>query len=122
VPACDVRTSSDIKYNQHQAYPGVDSCSGLRALASVWDPRGNGKTVISGGAGLFYDTRRLALVDNLLGTLGIRFLKNTEALTQSPAWCRSIRTELGHMAAVGNMRLNHQQKVLTNQASTAPRS
>jgi Carboxypeptidase regulatory-like domain len=68
--------SSDIKYNQHQAYPGVDALVWSPRLAFSWAPGksdhlpwfpGNGKTVISGGVGLFYDNPAAGLVDTLLG-------------------------------------------------------
>jgi hypothetical protein len=72
----EVPYSNDIKYNQHQAYPGVDALVWSPRLAFSWAPGksdhfpwfpGNGKTVISGGVGLFYDNPAAGLVDNLLG-------------------------------------------------------
>ncbi len=63
----DVPYSSDIKYGQHQAYPGVDTINLSPRLGFSWDPRGNGKTVLSGGFGQFYDNPAAQLVDNLLG-------------------------------------------------------
>ena len=45
----DVPYSSDIKYNQHQAYPGVDSVLWSPRVGISWDLLGTGKTVLSGG-------------------------------------------------------------------------
>ena len=61
-----VNYSSDIAFNQHQAYPNVDKVVLSPRFGFSWDPRNNGKTVVSGGFGMFYDSPAAGVVDNLL--------------------------------------------------------
>jgi hypothetical protein len=63
----DVPYSSDIAYNQHNAFQGIDKISFSPRVGFSWSPRGNDKTVISGGIGIFYDTTAAGLLDDLLG-------------------------------------------------------
>jgi len=67
--------SQDIKYNQHQAFQGVDPMVWSPRIGFSWAPKGTdhfpwfpggGKTVISGGFGVFYDNPAVSLVDDLL--------------------------------------------------------
>jgi hypothetical protein len=71
----DVPYSSDIKYGQHQAFQGVDAMNFSPRVAFSWAPgqsdhfpyfASGGKTVISGGWGMFFDTPAVGLVDDLL--------------------------------------------------------
>jgi hypothetical protein len=64
--AGNVPYSSDIASNQHQAFQGVDALVYSPRVAFSWSPFGDNKTVISGGAGLFYDNPAAGLVDDLL--------------------------------------------------------
>jgi hypothetical protein len=59
--------SQDLHYGQHNGYPGVDKVVLSPRVGFSWDPRGNGKTVISGGIGQFYDNPAVGMVDNILG-------------------------------------------------------
>jgi len=63
----DVPYSQDLNYNQHNGYPGVDSLVWSPRLGFNWDVLGSGKTVVSGGIGLFYDNPAAGMVDNILG-------------------------------------------------------
>ena len=65
--AGDVPYTSDINTNLHQAYMGSDALNVSPRLAFSWSPRGNDKTLVSGGFGLFYDNPAAGIVDNLLG-------------------------------------------------------
>jgi hypothetical protein len=62
----NVNYSSDIASGLHQAYPGVDKFVLSPRLGFSWDPKGTGKTVLSGGVGIFYDNPAAGVVDNLL--------------------------------------------------------
>ncbi|HEY6337549.1 MAG TPA: carboxypeptidase regulatory-like domain-containing protein [Candidatus Sulfotelmatobacter sp.] len=58
--------SSDIAYNQHNAFKSIDSLNYSPRVGFSWSPRSSNKTVISGGIGLFYDNPAAGLLDNLL--------------------------------------------------------
>ena len=58
--------SADLNYGQHQAYSGVDVLNVLPSGAFSWSPSKDGKTVVSGGFGLFFDNAPSSLVDDLL--------------------------------------------------------
>lgn len=58
--------SSDIMFNQHQAYHGTDALNVSPRVAFSWSPFASGKTVVSGGIGIFYDNPAAGLVDDLL--------------------------------------------------------
>lgn len=64
--AGNVPYSSDIKFNQHQAFQGVDTLNPSPRVAFSWSPFSSSRTVVSGGVGLFYDNPAAGLVDDLL--------------------------------------------------------
>jgi hypothetical protein len=68
--AGNVPYTSDIAYNQHQAYHGVDNIDWSPRFGFSWSPRGTGKQVLSGGFGIFYDSPPAGLVDGPTGPLG----------------------------------------------------
>ena len=73
--AGDVPYTSDINTNLHQAYMSTDAINVSPRLAFSWAPDatahfpwlpGEGKTIISGGIGIFYDNPAAGIVDFLL--------------------------------------------------------
>ncbi|HVW07602.1 MAG TPA: carboxypeptidase regulatory-like domain-containing protein [Bryobacteraceae bacterium] len=58
--------SSDINFGRHAAYQGVDGANLLPSVAFRWSPANDSKTVVSGGAGLFYDNAAATLASDLL--------------------------------------------------------
>ena len=81
--------SSDINYNQHQAYPGVDFVDWSPRIGFSWSPGSDNKTVISGGFGIFYDSPPAGLVDDLLAnppvSVTFRVRPNSGVLGFDPA-------------------------------------
>ncbi|MGA2137021.1 MAG: hypothetical protein ABSH50_32415, partial [Bryobacteraceae bacterium] len=57
--------SADIATGLHYAYPGVDTIDWSPRLGFSYSPGTSGRTIISGGAGMFYDNAPAGLVDNL---------------------------------------------------------
>jgi Carboxypeptidase regulatory-like domain len=64
--AGNVPYTQDIKFNQHQAYQGVDAINPAPRFGFSWSPLNNSSLVISGGYGFFYDNAPAGLVDDLL--------------------------------------------------------
>ncbi|MGO4885432.1 MAG: carboxypeptidase regulatory-like domain-containing protein [Bryobacteraceae bacterium] len=62
----NVPYSADIVSGLHAAYPGVDRIDWSPRLGFSYSPGNSGKTVISGGIGIFYDNVAAGLVDDLL--------------------------------------------------------
>ncbi len=100
--------SSDIVYNQHQAYPGVDAVDLSPRFGFSWSPGNDKKTVISGGFGLFYDSPPAGLVDNLLGNPPV----SVNFRVTADGWNRTIYSN-GRRCGIcrGRVRLQHQRKL-----------
>ena len=73
--AANVPYNQDINTNLHHAFMSADSVNWSPRLAFAWMPKaskqhpwfpGGGKTLLSGGIGIFYDTSPTGLVDTLL--------------------------------------------------------
>ena len=65
----DVAYSLDINYNQHKAFPGTDAINLSPRVGFSWSPRGDDKTVISGGFGIFYDGLPTGLLSGSTGLI-----------------------------------------------------
>jgi hypothetical protein len=90
--AGDVPYGSDIATGLHNAYPSVDPINVSPRLAFSWSPNasdhfpwfpGGNKTVISGGAGIFYDNPPAGMLDNLLANPPNSVLFNVSPLDAS---------------------------------------
>jgi hypothetical protein len=94
--AGNIPYTSDIAYNQHQAYHGVDSLNWSPRFGFSWSPRGSSKQVISGGFGLFYDNPPAGMADDLLAnapvSVAIRVRPATGTLPFDPGTNGSVYT------------------------------
>lgn len=81
--AGNVPYSSDFNIGLHNAFPGVDAINASPRLAFSWSPLASNKTVISGGAGIFYDNPAAGTLDNLLSNPPYSVLFNIAPLDAS---------------------------------------
>jgi len=68
--------NSFVDANRHQVWRGTDAINISPRMGLTWSPGGNGKTVLRGGFGIFYDALPGALVDpsmrNMPGLVDVR--------------------------------------------------
>ncbi len=112
----DVPYSADIATGLHYAFPGVDTIDWSPRLGFSWSPGKSGKTVFSGGAGMFYDNAPAGLVDDLLGnppsSVSIRVRPTAGVLPFDPAGGAALFS-----SSAANFNINESYNQISNTLS-----